>query len=527
MPTLQTLSERHSFRRLLDGDEWMLAEEIPDLDFFFSQVFLYSFGNDLSKACGEDYSKILCVLRGKDLKFYFGTRDCKRFCDHVLAKILAEPEFGEWVHEEIISRSDALEEQAKQAVEKNLEKLSNEELWKIYGEHVRLHRHLYEVGWLPNSIDMFYPEFTNYLKNYLRELLAKRGEEASEEKINSLLVPLTAPSQETIAQREQKSLLSIAIKIFNDAFHKTLFSGGLPPSEVRHYVSPAFRKLFEEHCESYRHLIYLYHGLPAGVFYYYGQAQELLASGKNLSEELQRINLQAGVAAETKKKLFEELEVDAKHQKLFELFGKFMASKWHRRNAQILALSRMENLLKEIGDRFGLSLWSVRVCAWREVEEMLLEGKGVSEQEMRQRAQHFVFYVEKNNSLVFTGEEALLFDELVGPKLPQGEVRELKGQAGCLGKATGRVRILKRAEDVHKFQQGEVLVAIATDPDIVPAMKRAAAIVTEQGGVTSHAAIVSREFNIPCVIGAKIATKVFRDGDLVEVDANKGVVRKL
>lgn len=512
---------------MLDGDEFMLAEDIPDLDFFFSQVWLTSFGNDLSKACGEDYEKILCVFRGKDLKFYFGAKDAKRFCDHVLNKILEKPEFGEWIHQEIIARSDALEQQALKAVFYNLQKLSNAQLWQIYDEHMRLHRHLYEVGWLPNSIDMFYPEFTNYLKSHLKDVLEKRGEEASPEKVNSLLVGLTAPEEETIAQREQKDLLSLSIKVSNDDFHKQLFTGGLPPWEMRHYISPEFRKLLEQHCENYRHLVYLYHGIAAEPFYYYTQVSELLSSGKNLSQELEKIGLQAKAVHEGRERLFAEFVIDGKHCKLFSLFGKFMASKWHRRNAQILALYRMESLLEEIGGRFNLSLWEVRVCTWKEIEEMLLQGKAVLAEKMRERAKHFVFYVENGNSVVFEGDEALLFDKLVEAPLPVGEVRELKGQTGCLGKATGRVRILKRAEDAYKFVQGEILVAIATDPDIVPAMKKAAAIVTEQGGVTSHAAIVSREFNIPCVIGTKIATRVLKDGDLVEVDANKGVVRKL
>jgi pyruvate,water dikinase len=78
---------------------------------------------------------------------------------------------------------------------------------------------------------------------------------------------------------------------------------------------------------------------------------------------------------------------------------------------------------------------------------------------------------------------------------------------------------------MSKMKQGDILVSIATNPDIVPAMKKAGAIVTEQGGITSHAAIVSRELGTPCVIGTKIATKVFKDGDIVEVDANKGTVK--
>ena len=96
-----------------------------------------------------------------------------------------------------------------------------------------------------------------------------------------------------------------------------------------------------------------------------------------------------------------------------------------------------------------------------------------------------------------------------------------------MGKATGKVRIIIRPGDMHKMSKGDILVSIATDPDIVSAMKKAAAIVTEQGGVTSHAAIVSRELNIPCVIGTKIATKVLKDGDLIEVDASKGIIKIL
>ena len=74
---------------------------------------------------------------------------------------------------------------------------------------------------------------------------------------------------------------------------------------------------------------------------------------------------------------------------------------------------------------------------------------------------------------------------------------------------------------------GDVLVSVATTPSIVTAMKKAAAIVTDQGGLTCHAAIVSRELGVPCVVGTKIATASLKDGDLVEVDAMKGIVRKL
>ncbi|MCD4705839.1 phosphoenolpyruvate synthase, partial [bacterium] len=104
---------------------------------------------------------------------------------------------------------------------------------------------------------------------------------------------------------------------------------------------------------------------------------------------------------------------------------------------------------------------------------------------------------------------------------------EIIGQPACLGIAKGIVRVVNTPKELKKMKKGDILVSIATNPDIVTAMKKASAIVTEQGGITSHAAIVSRELNTPCIIGTKIATQILKDGDLVEVDANKGVVKIL
>ena len=91
----------------------------------------------------------------------------------------------------------------------------------------------------------------------------------------------------------------------------------------------------------------------------------------------------------------------------------------------------------------------------------------------------------------------------------------------------GKVRVIKDASRIGQFKKGEVLVTKMTDPDWVPIMKVASAIITDEGGITSHAAIVSRELGIPCIIGTKNATKVLNDGSLVEVRANHGIVKIL
>jgi pyruvate, water dikinase len=99
-----------------------------------------------------------------------------------------------------------------------------------------------------------------------------------------------------------------------------------------------------------------------------------------------------------------------------------------------------------------------------------------------------------------------------------------RGLGAAPGRASGAVRVLRSLDDAERLAAGEVLVTHMTSPDWVPLMRRAAAIVTDSGGMTCHAAIVSRELGIPCIVGTGEATKHLRDGEFVTVDASHGVV---
>lgn len=103
----------------------------------------------------------------------------------------------------------------------------------------------------------------------------------------------------------------------------------------------------------------------------------------------------------------------------------------------------------------------------------------------------------------------------------------VSGQTGCAGTAKGKVCIVD-AEDIDKhFPVGSVLVCKVTTPAFVPLMKRAVAIVTDQGGILSHAAIVARELKVPCIVGTGNATQILKNGQLISVDATTGTVKVL
>ncbi|MEK7652119.1 MAG: PEP-utilizing enzyme [Patescibacteria group bacterium] len=129
-------------------------------------------------------------------------------------------------------------------------------------------------------------------------------------------------------------------------------------------------------------------------------------------------------------------------------------------------------------------------------------------------------------SAISVGKDFVLLDHPI-LKDRYGKMDSIKGLIANKGFAVGRAKIVKIAHEIGKVKKGDILFAPTTFPSFIMGMKRAAAFVTDEGGITSHAAITAREMKKPCVIGTQIGTKVFKDGDLIEVDANNGIVRKV
>lgn len=508
---------------LQESDAWMLAEDIPDMDFFFSQIWQKSFVNALSNACGLNYQRVLSVWRGHHMQFYFGTKDCHDFAKHLLSKLKDDPTWGATINRNIVFHSDRLVAHAKDVHGSDLTHLTNGQLWEHYAEHVRRHTTLYEWGWLPNASDMFHPEYTNYLKAVLR------GQANGEEEVNTFFVVLTTSEKETIATSEHKDLVALALKIKADKQFAAAFRKGLEYAEA--HTPEHYRHIFQAIFEKYRHLKFMYHGRAGSMQDVYAALQPLVQGRKSLLTELKRIEQLPQASRKAKGQLLKELYFSKKQTQLFDVFAEFMYTKWYRRNAQILALYHLEPLLEQIASRIGVSLENVRTMLESEVHDALSDPEahgGVKLQKaMDERFAYFAYYAEKAKEQIFTSHEAEKLEKAATAVSIDRNVTQLIGQTACLGKAIGVARIIMGPKDLHKMQKGDVLVAIATDPDVVPGMKIASAIVTEQGGVTSHAAIVSRELGVPCVIGTKIATKWLKDGDRIEVDATKGIVRKL
>ena len=213
-------------------------------------------------------------------------------------------------------------------------------------------------------------------------------------------------------------------------------------------------------------------------------------------------------------------------RRLAILLYSLMESKLERVDAHSQTYFLADKINLQIAKRLGLSINQVRMVMPRDIPKMF---KNPNPDVLNREYDYVLYWFEKLKGVKkLVGAAVRKQFDYVAKRLPKvAKVDSLEGELAFPGKVRGKVRLILDIKDAAKFQFGEILVTRITDPSFVAIMKKAKAIVTDIGGITSHAAIVARELGIPCVIGTKVATRVLKDGDRVEVDAEKGIVRKI
>ena len=189
----------------------------------------------------------------------------------------------------------------------------------------------------------------------------------------------------------------------------------------------------------------------------------------------------------------------------------------------------LKSLFNEMAQRLKISYTELVSMRFEEIQlSFKKHSLVVSRQELQQRYKDHALIFAKDKVYILSGQELKKYRK---KELKKEKIKEVKGLKGTVafkgGKVKGTVHIIDTNEKVKLFKKGEVLVTQMTNPTFIPAMEKAVAIITDEGGLLCHAAIVSRELKVPCVIGTKIATKVLKNGDLIEVDANVGVIKIL
>jgi len=193
-------------------------------------------------------------------------------------------------------------------------------------------------------------------------------------------------------------------------------------------------------------------------------------------------------------------------------------------NRQTWMFTRDENLGRTVKRKITASRQQEQVLNNHEIIALSKIGEKIEKH--YGKPMDIEFAVENNRIYILQARRVTAIKKVLKQDviIKEGIKQLLKGLAASRGIVSGPVKIVKNINELDNIRKGDILVAKMTNPDYVMAMQKAGAIVTDEGGLTSHAAIVSREMRIPCVVGTNNATKVLKQGQIITVDADDGVI---
>lgn len=185
-----------------------------------------------------------------------------------------------------------------------------------------------------------------------------------------------------------------------------------------------------------------------------------------------------------------------------------------RKKINLMSAYMMMRFLEEVAKRSGVGTDLLTRSFWFELLSALKDTSFSKKLEKRDVS-----------TIIFDNGKEIYTDSCIIEDPNRGKNETLKGTPASVGEVEGTVRIANGPKDFSSFKEGEILVTYATRPDFVPIMKKARAILTQEGGIISHAAIVARELHIPCIVGIKNLIGSLSSGDIVHVNAKTGEVR--
>jgi phosphoenolpyruvate synthase/pyruvate phosphate dikinase len=435
---------------------------------------------------------------------WFGVEDARNYLD-ALKRLEAQKEGNllKLAHNYV----DVLQGRRKWAdkiAQADPKKVSNDQLAEIIAENSR-------QNCIMMSYSYNYIFLNKYYSDQLASEIAKKVKDIRKQtEILKILFALEKPSDMRL---EKEAILRIVKQIKTQ---KLLLSG------------QKVKQLIRMHCDKYAYL---------GFYYYWGKPYDHEAIldrvrtylSKDIDKILKEIDNLSASQAEANK-VITELDLDDQTQMMIETIKAWGYAANYFDETYNYFVAKLYKFLQEIGSRLDVSFNQLVSARSSEIIDFLKKGQIQDhfKKELACRYKNHAIILDDDGIRVICGKE---LEEYAQQETVQQEeyshIKMLKGQPAAIGRATGKARVLVSIDEISKVRKGEILIAASTTPSHVPAMEKAAAIVTNEGGLLSHAAIVSRELGIPCVVGTKIATKVFKDGDMVEVDADKGIIHKL
>ncbi len=438
----------------------------------------------------SSYNQSLTVRRGMEFVHYRDVEDFRNMSRQVMDSVKQDPRFIKKVIESGQRHAAELKKAVKKIPSIDLSKLSNRQLHKLYREYCRAYMQLYRTFHLSEKDEA--------LAEAALEILKDRTKDKA--KAHEILTELTTPVRHSATAFEELCFLRLCANV---------------------------ESMIAEHTRKFAYLPTTNEEKPWDEKYFTKKLCQYLRGG-NISGKFEEIKAKPGKIRSQKQKLMRELNLPPNIRAYVLALSGFTWNRLYMRNIFCLAHHYAGGMFREIAKRAGVREQLVRFMTPEETAELLLRQQPMSLKTIAERKKFCVLYLTNKRFKLYTGTEAQnILDKEIPEESFNSKAHEVMGAAASPGSAKGPCKIVLGPKDQAKIREGDIIVTAMTTPDLVPVLHKVAAIVTDEGGLTCHAAVIARELAKPCVTGTKIGTKIFKDGDILEVDAHKGVVRRI
>ena len=508
--------------------EWRFLEKVEKIRPFPVMIgYLFALTRGLKRFIRDQYQELITVFE-KDTCWIYGKKeDCLRVGKSALKEILHNKKFIQEYRKKLIRRCNNLVRYSEKLFKENLAQVSNQKLLESANKYFKLYFSMFSLGVIPNTLDYASESIDNLLIDKLVKILRKKV--SNSRKISEYFTTLTSPLENTLSLQERKDLLNLAENIYKERSLRKLFAENDSQftKQIIEIKNKELNKAIEEHLLKYAWMSYKFIGpIWWDKLYLIETLKELVIRYKKTNKEIKKLNLRIVNLKKQKAEIKRKLRLSKKELSLFKIVEDLLFLKAYRSDMMAKSFFHFSKVLEELERRTKIQRKYIEYLAPEEII-FLFSSQQIDIKTIKKRVRKSIYIISKKEVKVVIGSEAGKLIKALKPKEKTENISQLKGTVASPGKVKGIIKIINDKKDISKIKEKEIMATYMGQPALIKAMKKAAAIIADFGGITCHAAIVSRELGIPCIIGTKIATKVLRDGDLVEVDANKGVVKIL
>lgn len=454
-----------------------------------------AYTKNLEEILSDKWTTILLTIKNGYASFYFDVEELARLGKKCFALASKDHDFLGKIHDHFLILAKKFIHQTHVWQKENLNRLSNKKLIALISDYCRDYQRVSPYGEIvPFSLE-------SYLTEKLHAYLGQKFVGISESEKTEVFSTLSAFTKTSFIAQEELDLYRIALKHRREQ-----------------------NSLLEEHCEKYLWVPFDYIGPAWNLEYFKKRLLEINALDTN----------------EIRKKVF-DLENQGQQTKERQ---KIITKKYHFKESEIWEFGLLQEcallydtkkeyltqshyhfsfLLREIARRLKINFELIYYALPEELMQSLDENILSNMMLLKRKQSSFLLHENGITKYLNDQEAKSWLPQMEGHTTPVSET-EASGLAASSGNVKAKISKILFPRHIGNMRKGDILLTTMTSVDFLPAMRMASAIVTELGGITSHAAIVSRELGIPCIVGVKNATKIFEDGDRAEVNAEKGKI---